>query len=186
MLNWIGVPYISWVSQLVSPNQRAHRRIQKCSVTEGYVGPPNLPSPIDSLFPQSPLPFQQGCLCVFYRWLAQRRPMYQNCTHNSPCHRKLLDVKSSGHSQTISMMHMQPTCVRYWQYPKNMASMLSYFAHAIPDFARSEWWVRHQLYLGSNVSTGSYRPNAWNVFVHQWLNDINESMFFLLGSLVGL
>jgi len=83
-------------------------------------------------------------------------------------------------------MHMQPTCVRYWQYPKNMAGMLSYFAHAIPDFARSERWVRRQLYLGGNVITRSRRPNAWNVFVHQRLNDINESMFFLLGSLVGL
>ena len=64
--------------------------------------------------------------------------------------------------------------------------MFSYFARATPDFTRSERWVRCQLYLGGNVSKKSHRPNTWNVFVHQQLNDINESMFVLLGSLVRL
>ena len=64
--------------------------------------------------------------------------------------------------------------------------MFSYFARATPDFTRSEQWVRRQLYLGGNVSKKSRRPNTWNAFVHQRLNDINESMFVLLGSLVRL
>lgn len=54
--------------------------------------------------------------------------------------------------------------------------MSSYFSHSIPDFARSEQWVCHQLYLGGKAGKKSRHPNAWNAFVCQQLNDTNESM----------
>ena len=66
---------------------------------------------------------------------------------------------------------------------KKHGRYVSYFAHAISYFARSEQWVHRQLFLGGNTSKQSHHPNAWNVFVHQRLNDINESMSILLGSL---
>ena len=58
--------------------------------------------------------------------------------------------------------------------------------HTIPDFTRSERWVCRQLYLGRYAGKKSRHPNAWNAFVHQRLNDINESVSFLLHSLVHL
>jgi len=63
---------------------------------------------------------------------------------------------------------------------------VSYSFHTIPDFTRSEQWVRCQLYLGGYAGKKFRCPNAWNAFVHQRLNDINESVSFLLHSLVHL
>ncbi|KAG1785113.1 uncharacterized protein HD556DRAFT_1451008 [Suillus plorans] len=40
----------------------------------------------------------------------------------------------------------------------------------------SEHWTRCQLYLGGQTVRRSQRPNAWNAFVHQRLDDINEGL----------
>ena len=74
---------------------------------------------------------------------------------------------------------------KHGRYVSYFAHTTSYFAHAISYFARSEQWVHHQLFLGRNTSKQSHHPNAWNVFVHQQLNDINESMSILLLGSVG-
>ncbi|KAG2029148.1 hypothetical protein BDR03DRAFT_987951, partial [Suillus americanus] len=41
---------------------------------------------------------------------------------------------------------------------------------------RSERWTRRQLYLGGQTVRRSRRPNAWNAFVCQRLDDINEGL----------
>ncbi|KAG2133975.1 hypothetical protein BD769DRAFT_1353658, partial [Suillus cothurnatus] len=40
----------------------------------------------------------------------------------------------------------------------------------------SERWTRRQLYLGGKIVCHQHAPNAWNGFVCQRLNDINEGL----------
>ncbi|KAG2033290.1 hypothetical protein BDR03DRAFT_844459, partial [Suillus americanus] len=40
----------------------------------------------------------------------------------------------------------------------------------------SKRWTRRQLYLGGQTVRRSRHPNAWNAFVHQRLDDINEGL----------
>ena len=109
-------------------------------------------------------------------WLSQLPQKQKESGLDSQTNRRMPGERGLLHWPMTSSKRAQCIQTRSRIYPRNTDSTYSKVLQGLKHIVttRSERWTSRQLLI-STVARARRRPNAWNGFVRERLNDINES-----------